>query len=206
MCLAGPVTWPDTDEDPDQQVVRRGSPGTIRLRGWRGWSRTSVNAFSSHENKGWTLWVPGCGCVFLWRQTSSSLSVTCSSAFFCCSLVNVSRSVPVPDSHEPWFVWNYFPSEMGFENGHTGRKSVKNIICYERHSDTPLIHQEFFLFLLWRFLVQRESGCNFLCKATLKHLSTLFPLYLCFSLLRGLRSFKFCLKFYSSVWSGSIVI
>lgn len=43
VCLTGLVTWPNPNEDPDQQVVRRSSPGTLRLWGWWWWSRTSVN-------------------------------------------------------------------------------------------------------------------------------------------------------------------
>ena len=43
VCLTGLVTWPNPNEDPYQQVVRRSSPGTLRLGRWRWWSRTSVN-------------------------------------------------------------------------------------------------------------------------------------------------------------------
>lgn len=42
LCLAGPATRPNPDEDSDQQVVWGGSAGALGLWGWWWWSRTSV--------------------------------------------------------------------------------------------------------------------------------------------------------------------
>lgn len=58
LCLAGPLTRSNPDENSDQQVVRRGPTGALRLRGRRGWNRTSVNTFISHESENllWIYW------------------------------------------------------------------------------------------------------------------------------------------------------
>lgn len=76
VCLTGPVAWPDPDEDPDQQVVRRSPSGTLRLWGWRRWSRTAVNwtnLFSSQDNKEWTLFFDQKECVSVYLSICVSV-------------------------------------------------------------------------------------------------------------------------------------
>lgn len=58
LCLTGSFTRSNPDEISDQQVVWRGPTGALGLRGRRGWNRTPVNTFSSHESEGpvWICW------------------------------------------------------------------------------------------------------------------------------------------------------
>lgn len=55
MSLTGPVAWSDPDENSDQQMVWGSSPGALRVWGWWGWSRTSLNwtNASSFYEKQW---------------------------------------------------------------------------------------------------------------------------------------------------------
>lgn len=81
-CPSGPFTRSNPDEVPDQQVVRRGPPGAVGLRGRWGWNRTSVNTFSSHESED-LVWIFGIQHMKRSQEISTSCVQSTSSWFEC---------------------------------------------------------------------------------------------------------------------------